>query len=369
MRNLTLLLLSGGGRTGSNVMATLATRRAGLRLVATSDRPDEPALFDFDAAYLAPRLADDAEGFERRVLDVIVRENPDLVVPCRDEDVQWLAGLGERRADLAAKFLCGTQRIAAIANDKWLSYEFCQGHALPFAPTLLCDCAADGSAFVEQHGLPLVAKPRHGVNSTGVVLLTTREQVARAMTRRDYVLQKYLGNPDAVYAYLNTVNLEGIPLFHSFQGDTSHSLQVLLGPDHRIEYVNCIRKRVTGRITRSKTIDHDVEPRQIGDRCARAFAAAGWRGPLNIECKPALDGTLMIHEFNARFTGGTAARRELGHDEIGAAIHAFTGRSIGSALPHLEAPSEAFESLSARAADGRNVRTLAQRGEWSRERR
>jgi biotin carboxylase len=366
MRTLTLLLLSGGGHTGSNVMATLATRRTGLRLVATSDRPDEPALFDFDAAYIAPRLADDAEGFERRVLDVIARENPDLVVPCRDEDVQWLAGLGERRADLAAKFLCGARRIAAIANDKWLSYEFSQEHALPFAPTLQCDSAADGSAFVEQQGLPLVAKPRHGVYSTGVVLLTTREQVARAMTRQDYVLQKYLGDPDSVYAYLNTANIEGIPLVHSFQG-TMRSQLVLLGPDRRIESVTCIRIRVTGRNALSRALDHDVEPRQIGERCARAFAAAGWRGPLNIQCQSAPDGTLMIHEFNARFTGGMAARWELGYDEVGAAIRAFTGQSIGSALPRLEAPSEAFENLTARGADGRNVRTLAQRGEWSRE--
>lgn len=366
MRRLTLLLLSGGGHTGSNVMAALATRRSGLRLVATSDRPDEPALFNFDAAYLAPRLADDAGEFERRVLDVIARENPDLVVPCRDEDVEWLAGLGERRADLAAKLLCGARRIAAIANDKWLSYEFCREHALPFAPTLLCDSAADGSAFAEQQGLPLVAKPRRGSNSTGVVLLTTREQVARAMTRHDYVLQKYLGDPDSVYAYLKTANLEGIPLFHSFQG-TSRSQQVLLGPDHRVESVNCIRIRMTGKSTRSRSLDHDLEPRQIGDRCARAFAAAGWRGPLNIQCLPAPDGALMIHEFNARFTGGVAARWELGYDEVGTAIRAFTGQSIGTALPRLEAPSDAFESLSPRAADGHNVRTLAQRGEWSRE--
>jgi carbamoyl-phosphate synthase large subunit len=200
------------------------------------------------------------------------------------------------------------------------------------------------------------------------VLLTTREQVARAMTRHDYVLQKYLGDPDPVYAYLNTANLDGIPLFHSFQGN-KRSLQVLLGPDHRIEYVICIRYWMTGNVNRSLTIDREVEPRQIGDRCARAFAAAGWRGPLNIQCLPAPDGTLMIHEFNARFTGATAARWELGHDEIGAAISAFTGQSIGSGVPRLEAPSEAFESLSARAADGRNVRTLAQRGEWSRERK
>ena len=65
MATLTLLLLSGGGHTGSNVMGALASRRTGLHLVTTSDRPDEPALFRFDAAYIAPRLADDVAGFAR----------------------------------------------------------------------------------------------------------------------------------------------------------------------------------------------------------------------------------------------------------------------------------------------------------------
>src|SRR5262245_44459477 len=82
---LTLLFLSGGGHTGTNVMASLAARREGLRLVATSDVPDEPSLFAFDAVYLAPRLRDDAPAFERRVLEIVDREAPDLVVPCRDE--------------------------------------------------------------------------------------------------------------------------------------------------------------------------------------------------------------------------------------------------------------------------------------------
>ena len=155
---------------------------------------DEPALFNFDAVYLAPKLADGAVAFERRVLDIVERENVDLVVPCREEDVQWLAGLGERRAHLAPKFLCGAQKIAEIANDKWLSFQFCLRHALPFTPSLLYSNNADVSAFVEQQWLPLVAKPRYGVDSNGILLLTSHAQVMRAMERPGYVLQKFLGD-------------------------------------------------------------------------------------------------------------------------------------------------------------------------------
>ena len=222
MRTLTLLLLSGGGLTGSNIMACLADRRAGLRLVATSDAPDEPALFNFDAVYLAPRLADAAAPFEQRILDIVERERVDLVVPCRDEDVQWLAGLGARRTDLAPKFLCGSPRVAEIANDKWLSFQFCQERALPFVPSLLCGESADLSAFVAQHGFPLVAKPRHGVASNGILLLVNHAQAMRAMTQTGYVLQKFLGDPKAVDGYLQGLEQEGVPLSTAFRETSVH---------------------------------------------------------------------------------------------------------------------------------------------------
>jgi carbamoylphosphate synthase large subunit len=365
LRPLTLLLLSGGGLTGSNIMACLAKRRAGLRLVATTDRPGEPALFNFDVAYLAPRLVDEVAAFERRVLDILERESVDLVVPCRDEDVTWLAGLGERRTDLAPKFLCGSREAAEIANDKWLSFEFCERHALPFAPTLLCGDTANARSFVEEHGFPLVAKPRHGVDAKGIVLLTEFPQVMRAMQRPDYVLQKFLGAGDEVAGYLATLALDGIPLVHSFQGN-KRSLQVLIGPDQSLRQIVCTRNFMTGQATRSITIDRAVEPGSIGARCALAFAGAAWRGPLNIQCQPAPNGELMIHEFNVRFTGATAARLELGIDEVGAAIAAFTGRRIADALGWRDLPEIAFERFSVRSADGRNVRTLAERGEWRR---
>ena len=370
MPALTLLLLSGGGHTGTNVMVSLAPRRAGLRLIATSDSPDEPALFSFDAVYLAPKVADDAAAFERRILEIIARENPALVVPCRDEDVQWLAGLRERRPDLGAKLLCGAHAMAVMMNDKWLSFEFAREHGLPFAASLPCidgdDAQARVDAFVRQYGLPLVAKPRHGVDSKGVVILTTPAQALRAMKRADYVLQEYLGAHELLHDYLAHVEQDGIPLFHTFQG-VKRSLQVLIDPGGGIGRVVCTRNQMIRNNARSVSVDPDAEPRRLGEQCARVFAEAGWRGPLNIQCQPSSTGVLMIHEFNARFTGATGARWHLGHDEIGTAIRTFTGHTIAPAYPWAEAPQLALEGLWPRAADRRSVRMLAERGEWSGE--
>ena len=366
---LTLLFLSGGGHTGTNVMASLAARRDGLRLVATSDVPDEPALYAFDRVYLAPKVAADPAGFERRVLEIIERVGPDLVVPCRDEDVEWLAGLRERRDDLRPRLLCGARAIAAMANDKWESHQFAVERGLPFAPSLPSarddGAAARAEAFVARHGLPVIAKPRRGADSRGVILATTVAQAVRAMNRPEHVLQAYLGEPAEIEAYLREFEEEGVPLFHTFQG-VKRSLQVLIGPDGAIKHVVCTRNAVTARNARAISIDDDPAARAIGEQCAAVFANAGWRGPLNVQCQPDARGTLAIHEFNVRFTGATGARWHIGHDEIGAAVRAFTGRAIAAKFPWREPPRAAVEGLWPRGADPVSIRMLAERGEWTR---
>ena len=52
MATVRLLLLPAGTKAGRNVLAMFAWRRAAVTLVATSDVPNEPVLFDCDAVRL-----------------------------------------------------------------------------------------------------------------------------------------------------------------------------------------------------------------------------------------------------------------------------------------------------------------------------
>ncbi len=251
--------------------------------------------------------------------------------------------------------------------DKWLSADFCSRHGLPFAPSISKATAEERAAFALQNGFPLIAKPRRGYASQDVYLISTDAQFESALASDGWIVQKYLGDPRGVARFLDGIESRGIPLYHSFQGLKS-SIQALIAPDGSVPHVICTRNQ--SRMRRSKWVEVDRDPVafDIGTRCAQAFSAAGWRGPLNIQCQRDMDGVLLIHEFNGRFTGATVDRWLLGYDEVGASIESFTGVRIGGDAAPPPPSLEAFESLVARGADPRNVEAFARDGMWRRTR-
>ncbi|MGE5667396.1 MAG: hypothetical protein ACM338_04290 [Betaproteobacteria bacterium] len=365
MAKLRLLILSVGTQVGQNVLTTLAGRRRSLEVIATSSVAREPAIFDADAVYLVPPTNSEPGAFERRLIDIIARESIDLVVPCRDDDVAFLASLHDRRRDLAPRLLCGSAAMARVIADKWLSAEFCAENGLPFAPSLAEGGADERAGFARRHGYPLVAKPRHGYASQDVYLISNDAQFERILAREGWIVQKYLGDPRRVAEYLAGLETLGVPLYHTFQG-LKHSIQVLIAPDGSIAQVICTRNAMVMR--RSKWVEADRDPVsfEIGAQCGRVFAAAGWRGPLNVQCQRSADGALFIHEFNGRFTGATVDRWLLGFDEVGPAIECFTGVRIDGERASAPVALEVFESLVARGADPRDVEALTRDGVWRR---
>ncbi len=365
--SLSLLLLSGGTRVGQNVLSSLNGRRDGLVLLATSSVANEPALFDFDVVYRVPPTAAAAEPFEHAVLDIMDRESVDLVIPCRDDDAEFLASLRDRRPELAHRLLCGSAAPAGVISDKWFSAEFSARHDLPFAASIIRCGDDERAAFAATHGFPLVAKPRRGYASLGVYMLWNETQLRRTLDQDDYVVQQFLGDPRTVTDYLAAIEAKGIPLHHTFQG-LRHSIQALIAPDGAIAHVMSILIVSDRRRSKWVGLDADLTSHEIGAKCAGVFAEAGWRGPLNIQCQRVPDGRLLIHEFNGRFTGATFERLLLGFDEVGAAVERFTGRHLPAGRAPAPAALEAFESVVGRAADPADVAALERDGVWRRPR-
>ena len=359
-----LLLLSGGSAVGQNVLASLVPWRDELRLVATTSVADEPALFAFDAVHLVPPTAREPARFDESACAIIDRESPGLVVPCREDDVMYLAGLRERRADLAPRILCGTPQAAAIVSDKWLGHRFCVDRGLPFAPSIASEAEGSLEAFLAEQGFPLVAKPRRGFASREVRLLRNVAQVRRALARGD-IVQRFLGARDTLDAWFASAELDGVPLLKSFMGE-KHSIQALVAPGGEVVDVMATRNL---KDLRSRRVVPDTTPTTLalGRRCAEALSAAGWRGPLNVQCQVDGEGALWIHEFNGRFTGITADRCLLGHNEVVVAIEAFTGHAFDRARQP-PAASESIASLISRAADPASIRALQTHGVWGSQR-
>ncbi|MGB7989980.1 MAG: hypothetical protein WCF44_11320 [Candidatus Methylophosphatis roskildensis] len=328
MKPIRILLLSGGSLVGQNVLDSLADRRDAVELMATNSVATDVSLFEFDRVFLTPPTAEDPAAFARRLSEILDEHDPDLVIPCRDDDVVFLAQLAERRPDIAGRFLCGSTAAALASVDKWASWQFARDRGLPFAPTAATPLApSEARTFADEHGLPLIAKPRWGFASRGVRILVNHAQILCASSHDGHVIQAFLGDARGVTDYLQNLEQAGIPLFHSFEG-IKHSIQIVIAPDGTSAGSFCSRN--VNRNGTSLRLDRyeGADAQAIADRCHDAFSEAGWRGPLNIQCQQTPDGNILIYEFNGRISGATAARRVMGFDELGLVVRAFAGREL-----------------------------------------
>ena len=330
---LKILAISGGSLVGQNLLEALAGRRNLLELVGTNSHPDEPCLYEYDRVYLTPPTLAEPEAFSARLQRILEIEQPDLIIPCRDDDVVWLAGMGERQPEWAPRLLCGSQSAARIMQDKELSWRFALKWQLPFVPSFAASaCVPDLPAELT---FPLLAKPRAGFASRGIFLLSRPEQLAAVTALPDYIIQPWIGSGETLEAFYHQLSLFGLPLFHSFEGP-KYAIQMLLGPAGMLTEPFCSLHLMVAGVSRHLEAIADPELRRIGRDCGRAFAQAGWRGPLNIQCLQDTKGIFWIHEFSGRLTGATAARWHLGYDEIGHCVESLLGQPFESLPPIAE---------------------------------
>ncbi|TDH34308.1 hypothetical protein E2A64_16690 [Pseudohoeflea suaedae] len=333
----TLLLLSGGSLVGQNVVQAIADRRDDVHLIATNSTARAPSLLDFDEVHLLPTTRDHENAVLDRIIDIVRSTRIDLIVPCRDDDVLACARLVERAPELRSKTLAGSVETAEAMLDKHESWAFSQKYRLPFAASVLLDAPDLAERLNGPASFPLIVKPRSGFASHSATIVNDMSQLLGMAPNSELVAQEFLGDPARVTAYMSSVAGGAVPLFHSFEGDKV-SIQTVIGPDGEHNDIIVTRHVMRSGVSLNVEIDDAEDAHSLGRTCTAAFADAGWRGPLNIQCLRRPDGSLAIHEYNGRFTGATASRLHLGFDEVGTALRVFAGIDLAPSqigLPRL----------------------------------
>lgn len=365
MPSLALLVASVGSLVGQNILDMLDGRRGAVRLVGTSSLPEEPRLYDCDAVHLAPPTADRA-AFGARLLEVMEAERPDLVLVGRDEDVRAMAALAEARPDLAPRMTVGGLEAAEMMLDKLETFRFAQAHGLPFADSAVPGRDGDLAevrALAARHGFPLIAKPREGFASRGVALVLEAAQLEAYAGAPGWMFQPMLDAGPDFAACLPDLR-RGLPLCWSLPANFTWIHQAIVAPDGRVHDVLNRAEIVMGRAEYCEPAD---EPGllEVGRAWTRALAGAGWRGPLNVQCKRTPAGEFVAFELNGRLTGASSARALQGFDELGLLVEAFCGPGR---LPSFAAPPRrrVWKGLRDRALDEDVAAALRARGVWRR---
>lgn len=361
---LRLLFLSVGSLSAQNVIDALGARRDSCVLIGTNSIAEAAGNFRCDTIYLVPPAASGAAYIER-IAELIQEEQPNLVIPSRDEDVLALAMLGEQLPRSKAIILTGTLAAARVMNDKAETARFAGRHGLPFAPT--AETAREALDLAKEHRLPLIGKPRYGNASLGVVLLRSSGEIERAFALRpDLIAQSYLDPPADMDALIAPFDA-GLPFFFSFPEPNQYALDVVVGPDGRISNAFGTRSPLVGGRSLQSTRVDDPKLLALGRAYASAAASEGWKGPLNVQLKRTPAGQFVAFELNGRFVGGTGARVHLGFDQIGEVIGRFLP---GAAFPSIAASESDEEQryLYSHPVPREGIAALQTVGRWSRNR-
>ena len=317
------MVTSGGGLAAQNILDSAESHRSELVIIGLDASGEHPRITQYDNAYIVP-LTSEKRAFEKRLKDLIELEKPDIVLPAADHDVQFLSFFKEQHPKYAHLIPCGTQEMAVIIYDKWLSYQFATENKLPFVRTYLPE-----NNYLKEFNnhFPVIIKPRQGYGSHGVRFVFNFEQLQNSIGEQGVVIQDYIGDATPLYEATRSLN-KGLPIFFSVPEKQQYAIQTIIRPDGTWVPPFCsINTMVMGKCEESSKIDNN-ELTKIANAFSNAFSIHGWRGSLNIQLKPNNQFQYLAFEFNGRVTGSTSARYLMGFDEIGLLVSSFCNKSF-----------------------------------------
>lgn len=280
-----VLCTGAGALLGQGILRSLLAMREPPAIVACDPSPLAPGLYWTPHRHLIPMARD--PGYLAAIEALLARERPDAVLVGTDVE---LAIFAEHRAALEARhgtrIVVASPEVVAIADDKYLTYQFLERHG--FAPPA-SRLPGEHGDLVARFGFPLVVKPRVGARSVGFRLVHDAAALDRALAEADgLVVQEHLGSADEEYT-AGTLTFGG-----------ACQASIVMRRDLR-----------DGNTYRAYVDAYPALNEQV-----RAMAVAlGAHGPANFQFR--LDGGVArVFEINARFSGTTPLRMHVGFNEV-----------------------------------------------------
>jgi hypothetical protein len=195
--------------------------------------------------------------------------------------------------------------------------------------------------------------------------LLDQGQLQRALAHEDLLVQVPIALASDWDAPLPDFST-GVPLWYTYVDPGQYSSQWLVAPDGEvIEIGSTLSVMRSGRNERSMWADEPELSRTAGDY-ACALAQAGWRGPLNVQCRRSAQGEFFMFELAGRIAGGLGGRERVGIPETQMLLATlFPGRfSAPSGEPrHGVVTAKQPRTL---AIDAEDMQVFRQEGVWRR---
>jgi carbamoyl-phosphate synthase large subunit len=299
-----VLVLGVGGNVSQGILKALALSRVPGRIVGACTSPSAPGLFTTDASYVSPAARD--ARFLPWLLDVCRREKIHGILSGVEPVLDMLARhQAEIKNQTGAICVLNSPESLNVGRDKLTTCEWLRDHGFGY-PRFASSGEASSLAALAAGGFPLIAKPRTGKGSAGILPVPDQAALDRVSRLPDYVVQEVLGDDQSEYTAACFTDrddaVRGVIVFHrQLQHGTTASARAGFFPEIRLE----------------------VE---------RIAAAIKPRGPLNIQLR-LHRGRPVCFEMNVRFSGTTPIRARLGFNDVEAALRHYVLGEPAADLP------------------------------------
>ena len=283
------------------------------RVLAADSSWYSSAFHDADQAFLVPRCTD--AGFVRHMINLCTRHRIDLIVPTIDPELPIYAAARDEFSAVGTTVAVSSPAVVAIAADKVATHRWLTSAGFP---TVLQGSVAEARTDPQLWQFPLMAKPRFGSASKGVMLLAEPADL-------DRVIAQWERSPDVGDPHRDL-------LIQSVAPGVEYTVDVLVGRDRNTDLASpsrviaVPRRRIevrAGEVSKAVTARSPVLI-ELAEKLSAALPGA--YGPLNFQIFfDSESGSVAVIELNARFGGGYPLSFAAGADFPRVLVHDACG--------------------------------------------
>lgn len=299
MKEIKLLILGVGGNVSQGIIKALKNSDFGetkLHLSGACISPQSLGLFMCDRATVSPYANE--ETFLPWLISYCNKEQIQMVLTGVEENILAISENREKfERETQAVFVASDLEQLKIGQDKYRTCQWLSENGLHFPKFCLPEQTESVEALVKECGFPLIAKPRRGKGSNGVMKIENREELETVFSLHDYVLQECVGDETKEYTVGCYVDKSGI-----------------------LRETIVMHRFLSHGSTAVAQVVRDEAVRKEAERICKAFAP---RGPFNIQMRKNAKGEAVCFELNVRFSGTTPMRTHFGFKDVEAMVKEY----------------------------------------------
>jgi len=289
---LTILVLGVGGNVSQGIVKALRLSSLRPRIIGACISAEAYGLYACDVGMLSPLAAD--ASFIPWVLNVCNEYQVAAILSGVESVLDKLAIHQVEIESTGAIVVVSGVDALQVSNDKLRTAQWLESRGCNFARSAPAEDSEAVKRLTDNCGFPLIAKPRTGKAAIGVRIARCPSDLTGLPA--GYVVQEYLGSEAEEYTAASFV-------------DSSREVRGTI----------VLRRQLIQGTTCFAEAGNFPNVAEEAAKIARFLPAVG---PCNVQLRMHR-GLPVCFEINARFSGTTAIRAELGFNDVDAAIRHF----------------------------------------------